>query len=526
MNYVFLLLGCLLASPTVAKPEGQLPWPTGFAVVDIVSSADQTKQPAYFRPSQGEAPRPLVVSLHTWSGGYDQPDSLVGQVVDNNYNYIHPHFRGPNRTAEATGSPRVISDLDDAIAYAIEHGNVDTTEIHVIGASGGGYATLLSYLTTHHSVKTFSAWVPISNLIDWYHETKIREPRHALEIAQSTTGINFKPDWFYLDEAEARRRSPLFMPTPVARRQRSKLYIYSGVHDGYTGSVPITHSINMYNKVVRDFDPTDAAARVPDEDIIRLLTYQGFAPSVEEKLGKRTIHYQKQYQDRVQLTLFEGGHEQLIDMALDHLNGKRLLAIGDSNGAMEQGWVDQLKSIRFDDQLFNTAVSGNTIGFMNGSEKLNTLLNVDQYLSKAAETLHHLDGIVILLGTNDCKAIFADSLSRVPQNLTKLLRKIKAHPVYRAHPPAIFVVSPPPFGGLSEQHEDFTGAVARLNQLHPELKRAAQAENCRFIDIRSKLEPVIDHLAYDGIHLYPEGQRLIAQIISQEMDAAYSATER
>ena len=45
---------------------------------------------------------------------------------------------------------------EDAIAYAIKYANVDSNEIHVIGTSGGGYATLLTYMKTRHSVKTFS----------------------------------------------------------------------------------------------------------------------------------------------------------------------------------------------------------------------------------------------------------------------------------------------------------------------------------------------------------------------------------
>ncbi len=63
----------------------------------------------------------------------------------------------------------VIQDIEDAISFAIENGNVDTKNIHVIGASGGGYATLLTYMNTRFPIKTFSAWVPISDLKKWYY---------------------------------------------------------------------------------------------------------------------------------------------------------------------------------------------------------------------------------------------------------------------------------------------------------------------------------------------------------------------
>lgn len=51
---------------------------------------------------------------------------------------------------------------------------------------------------------------------------------------------------------EARLRSPLFQKFPKELRKNSKLFIYEGIHDGYVGSVPITHSINMYNRLVTE----------------------------------------------------------------------------------------------------------------------------------------------------------------------------------------------------------------------------------------------------------------------------------
>ena len=45
-------------------------------------------------------------------------------------------------------------------------------------------------------------------------------------------------------------RSPLRQDFPIEKRKNSRLYIYTGIHDGYKGSVPITHSLNMYNRLV------------------------------------------------------------------------------------------------------------------------------------------------------------------------------------------------------------------------------------------------------------------------------------
>ena len=78
--------------------------------------------------------------MHTWSGDYNQEDPLAKEVLLRDWNYIHPDFRGPNNNSNACGSSLVITDLEDAIQFAINHGIVDTANTHIIGVSGGGYA--------------------------------------------------------------------------------------------------------------------------------------------------------------------------------------------------------------------------------------------------------------------------------------------------------------------------------------------------------------------------------------------------
>ena len=156
-------------------------WPSECRKIGITSTMDGKIQPAYFYSSKDKQ-RPLIVSLHTWSGGYEQKDTLSWACIAKDYNYIHPHFRGPNNNPMACGSTYAIQDIDDAIDYAIEKGNVDTTQIHIIGVSGGGYATLLAYMKTKYPVKTFSSWVPISDLYKWYYESEGRGTKYAYDI--------------------------------------------------------------------------------------------------------------------------------------------------------------------------------------------------------------------------------------------------------------------------------------------------------------------------------------------------------
>ena len=288
-------------------------WPAGFQEISIPSSIGNSWQKAMFLPATGDGPQPLVVSLHTWSGDYRQKDLLAGKILEQGWNYIHPDFRGRNTRPEACGSEKVIPDIEDAIQYAFKNGQVDPDNIHVIGASGGGYATLLMYMKTSLDVRTFSAWVPISDLVDWYRACESRGLKYAGDIL-SCTGSRDS----VLNMEEARARSPYFMDTPASLRRNSTLNIYCGIHDGYTGSVPITQSINFYNKLVRDMKGKKSDL-VPVDDALIMLSQRTFNPGEEKRLilpEGRSIHYQKQFQS-INLIIFEGGHEMLTEAAME-----------------------------------------------------------------------------------------------------------------------------------------------------------------------------------------------------------------
>ena len=200
-------------------------------------------------------------------------------------------------------------------------------------------------------------------------------------------------------------------------------------------------------------------------------------------------------------------------------NGKRILAIGDSNGAAGDGWVEQLKNLQPDNLVFNTSVSGNTIGFdNNGQKSLNTLRNVDRFMNDAVERLGGLDDIVIMLGTNDCKAVFNDSLKMVPKNFNKLLKKIRDHQVYKEFNPSIIVVSPPPVGRDEIMIEKYHGGADRIKWLQPKLRKISKKNRAEYIDIYSKLLPEWENLSKDGIHVQPEGQKIIANMIYNSLD--------
>jgi len=286
-------------------------WRTPFELIRIRSSADSTSQPAYFYRAQGQTPRPLLVSLHTWSGDYTQEDTLAYLAKEQNWNYIHPDFRGPNRTVEACLSRKALRDIDDAIDYAIAQAPVDQGNLFIIGVSGGGYATLGAYMRSSHRMKAFSAWASISDLEAWYYESRIRKSKYADDIEGCLGGGK------EFDAVSARTRSPLYWKTPD--HSGARLDIYAGINDGYTGSVPVTHSLFFYNKVIRDQGCTNQERLVSDAAILSLLKYRKPPrPGDFGMIGERKIVYRNHLQN-ISVTIFEGGHEMLPEYAFQSL---------------------------------------------------------------------------------------------------------------------------------------------------------------------------------------------------------------
>lgn len=488
-------------------------WPSQAKQVEIPSTTDGKIQKAYFYKSAENTPRPLIVSLHTWSGNYQQKDTLIQFCIQRGFHYIHPDFRGPNNTQEALGSDLVVSDIDDAISYSIANASVDPGNIHVIGVSGGGHATVLTYMKSKHNIRSFSAYVGIYNLIDWYHESTGRKNKYGQDILQATS-----PDSKFLNTEEVKKRSPYYMTTPVEKRKNSKLNLYAGVHDGYTGSVPISHTLQMYNKVVKDFQPDAKLPLVPEEFIQTMLKERSLPGYVDTDLFMdRKIIYQNNSKNLINLVIFEGTHEMPPGDALQHVPSRQILAIGDSNGAINKGWVDQLQNLRPQDVLINTCISGNTIGFNNlEKEELNTLKNLEKYFSKAQG---RLDAVVVMLGTNDSKAIFGTQEKEVPSNLEKLILQMKKKiaDTKELGNPTIYIVSPPPFAADDKLNAKYQGGNDRVKKLTVEFQKIAQKHNVKFINTYEIIHPVFDYISNDGVHLNEEGQRIISSIINRHL---------
>ncbi|MBN2610836.1 MAG: hypothetical protein JXB00_04690 [Bacteroidales bacterium] len=196
-----------------------------------------------------------------------------------------------------------------------------------------------------------------------------------------------------------------------------------------------------------------------------------------------------------------------------------ILAIGDSNGASPIGWVYQLKEAHPGNSYFNCSTGGNTIGFDNlGKKSLNTLANIENYLRNAEDSLKKLDKILIMLGTNDCKAVFDTLQHEVPVNLDKLIYYVKNYPYKSGTSPEIILISPPPIGNDSILLPKYFGGMERLQKLLPHYRDIAKKYGCRYIDIFNPLKEDFLELTEDGIHLNEAGYKKAAVIIGQYLE--------
>ena len=286
-------------------------WSEDFKIVDIKSGTDNNIQKAYFFKAKSNQAKPLIISLHTWSGYYYQTDDIAKICKEKDINYIHPDFRGANWTKDACCSELALNDIDDAISYAVENSNVDPGRIYVVGVSGGGYATLSTFMRSKHKINKFSAWASISDLIAWYNESKIMGNKYAeniLECTDAKNGLNIE---------NAKQRSPIYWKTPIEKLTSSKLSIYAGIYDGIQGSVPITHSINFYNKLLTDLSVSDTSKYVTDSEKLKLLEFR--KPLGEfGSIAGRKVFLRKEF-GNLSLIIFEGNHEMLTEFAVSEL---------------------------------------------------------------------------------------------------------------------------------------------------------------------------------------------------------------
>jgi len=191
-----------------------------------------------------------------------------------------------------------------------------------------------------------------------------------------------------------------------------------------------------------------------------------------------------------------------------------IFTLGDSNGTFPHSWPKQIQWALPNAQVFNISKSGRTIGFVNnGDTTLNSLMVIDENLKKAADFTGNrpFDFIVLELGTNDGKAVFANRQAEVPVNLQKLIDKIK-HCSYPSISKArIIIISPPPYGTKAEATEKYAGGGQRVKAMSETFKKVAKHNHCLFVNGYETPGLNIDTMTADGLHLDAVGSRKLIE---------------
>lgn len=197
-----------------------------------------------------------------------------------------------------------------------------------------------------------------------------------------------------------------------------------------------------------------------------------------------------------------------------------IFTLGDSNGTFPQSWPVQLSLALPNAQVFNISKSGRTIGFINnGDSTLNSLLVIDENLKKAADHTQNrpFDFIVIDLGTNDGKAVFADRQKEVPGNLERLIQKIKNSPYATIYQAKIIIIAPTPYGAKAEATEKYAGGGKRVKQMSKAFKKVAKRNHCLFVNGYKTPGLDINTMTEDGLHLDATASRKLIEPVVKLM---------
>ncbi|WP_231566353.1 alpha/beta hydrolase family protein [Litchfieldella xinjiangensis] len=288
--------------------------------IEIPASADDSDQKALYYDSESEQEKPLLLVLHSWSSDYLQSiDIPLAQfAVANDWVFLHPNFRGQNDgRPEAMASELAISDMQDALDYALENAAIDENRIYVLGYSGGAMNALHLASRQPEVFAGVSAWVPVYHLPTWYQWNEARGEKYAGEIVEGCGG---EPGEGNPGHEECVKRSPSAHVPDVAGQMR--VLIAHGIEDE---TVPPEQALNAFNDLASEED------RIAQEHIDQLMETR----QVPDALSERSTHQDRDFHHfeeagaevvlllqsgPAELVLFEGGHDMLYRPGLEWLS--------------------------------------------------------------------------------------------------------------------------------------------------------------------------------------------------------------
>jgi len=306
-----LALWVALAPGAVGAKE-----PAALVEVTIDSTYDGTPQPAVmFLPEKTDGPVPLLVCLHSWSANYrqrGQVEAARAECVKRGWAMIHPNFRGPNLRPEACASPAAKQDVLDAVEFIRKKMDVDPRRIYLVGSSGGGHMALVMAAHAPELWAGVSAWVPITDLAAWHAESRRRGNRYAGMLERVCGGA--PGDSPEVDEQYRMRSSLPFL----AAAKGLAIDINAGIHDGHTGSVPVSHTLRAFGALAaansqpeKQLTDGQIAAMVKDRRVPAELAGE----RVDEPGRKHPVLFRREA-GPARVTIFDGGHAGDVPTAI------------------------------------------------------------------------------------------------------------------------------------------------------------------------------------------------------------------
>lgn len=317
------------AKTSATKSPDPVAWPDEVADITYLSAADGSMQPMRFHAPSTDESVPLLVYLHPWSCDYQFTDNIfyARWCMENQWAACFPNFRGPNLSPSTCGSELVVQDILNAVEYAKRHAAIDANRIYLMGASGGGYASLLMAGRSPKLWAGVSAWVPIFDLKDWHSYC---EAKGAGYYQQMETVCGGAPGASPAVDEEYRIRSAsAWLP----RATNTIIDIAGGIHDS---AIPIDHTLRAFNVLARPKD------RIAEEDIAFITQHQRIPEHLRqpdfpsEASTDETISVNKltsaefaeilcfrRCSGNARVTIFNGGHEIVSLPGLEFLSRQR-----------------------------------------------------------------------------------------------------------------------------------------------------------------------------------------------------------
>ena len=132
------------------------------------------------------------------------------------------------------------------------------------------------------------------------------------------------------------------------------------------------------------------------------------------------------------------------------------------------------------------------------------------YLKPYLES-HHVDVIVIMLGTNDLKRRFALTPEDIANGLDRLITEIRNFYVTVNTAPQILIISPPAVREIGQFADIYAGATKKSHALVKHFQNVAVTNACAFLNAQSFVAPC----EREGVHLPPsEHEKLAIKVCS------------